>query len=119
MFLVTQEAYTLHKRVKRRFLRRKMYLKGIADLYQAYLVDVSGIANYNDSYRYLLICIDVFTKRAWTIPLYSKTGREVTEAFGKILGLSDRLRLRMVQTDKSTEFINATFQRMLMVQYGK
>lgn len=62
----------------------------------------------------MLTCIDVFTKRAWVIPLRSETGRKVTEVFGKILASSDRLRPRMLQTDKGTEFINATFQRMLM-----
>jgi len=89
-----------------------MLSKGIADLYQADLVDMSGIENYNNSYRYLLTCIDIFTKRAWAIPLRSKTGKEVTAAFRKILASSDR-RPRMLQTDKGTEFLNATFQRML------
>jgi len=101
-YLLTQETNTLHK----------TYSKGIADLYQANLVDLLGIVNYNASYCCLLTCIDIFTKRAWTIPLHSKSGREVTEAFGKILALSDR-RSRMLQTDKGTKFLNATFQRML------
>ena len=58
-----------------------MLSKGIADLYQADLVSLLGIANHKNSYRYLLTCIDVFTKQAWAIPLHSKTGKEVTAAF--------------------------------------
>jgi len=80
-YLQTQEAYTLHKHMRRCFLHRKMLSKlvdskGIADLCQADLIDRSGIANYNDSYRYLLTCIDVFTKGSWVIPLHSKTAKK-------------------------------------------
>jgi len=77
-YLRTQDAYTLHRQARRRFLRRKTHSKGIADLYQADLVDLSSLLNFNNSYRYLLTCIDVFTKRAWAIPLRRKSGREVT-----------------------------------------
>ena len=42
----------------------------------------------------------------------SKTSKEVTAVFRKILATYDR-RPRMLQTNKGTEFINATFQRML------
>jgi len=61
-YLRTQEAYTLHKQVKKRFMCHKILSKGIADLYQADLINLSGIANYNNSYCYLLTCIDVFTR---------------------------------------------------------
>jgi len=60
------------------------------------------------------MCIDVFTKQAWAIPLRRKTGWEVTAAFRKILAMSDH-NPRMLQTDKGMEFLNATFQRMLAV----
>jgi len=110
----TQDAYMLHRQARRRFPRRKTHSKGIADLYQADLVDLSSLSNFNNLYRYLLTCIDVFTKQAWAIPLCRKTGREVTAAFRKILAMSDRCP-RMLQTDKGTEFLNAMFQRMLAV----
>ena len=47
-YLQTQEAYTLHKHMRRCFLHRKMLSKlvdskGIADLCQADLIDRSGI----------------------------------------------------------------------------
>jgi len=80
-YLRTQDAYTLHRQARRRFPHRKTHLKGIADLYQADLVDLLGLSNFNNSYRYLLTCIDVFTERAWAIPLRRKTGKEVTTVF--------------------------------------
>jgi len=115
-YLRTQEAYTLHKQVKRRFCVARRTRK----VSQSSTRQISSNcwASWTTTTRiatcWVLTCIDVFTKRAWVIPLRSETGRKVTEVFGKILASSDRLRPRMLQTDKGTEFINATFQRMLM-----
>jgi len=60
--------------------------------------------------RYLLTCIDVFTKRAWAIPIKAKSARSVVDAFEKIV---DEGKYNMVQSDKGTEFLNSTFQAML------
>ena len=110
-YLSGQDAYTLHKQHRIRFPRRKTYSKGIGDLFQADLADLSNISRYNDSYRYLLTVIDVFSKRAWVVPLLSKSARHVTEAFEKIL--ASGVKCNMLQTDKGSEFVNATFQSML------
>jgi len=45
--------------------------------------------------------------------LRRKTGKEVMAAFQKILATSDH-HLRMLQTNKRTEFLNAMFQCMLV-----
>lgn len=109
-FLSMQDAYTLHKPARIHYSRRRTYSKGINDLFQADLVDVSRIAAHNDGYRYILTCIDVFSKRAWAIPIRSKSGQNVTSAFKKIL---DDRQCNMLQTDKGTEWLNTTFQSML------
>ena len=77
-------------------------------------MDLVNISSHNDGYRYLLTCIDVFTKRAWAIPIKTKSARDVTEAFEKIL--TDGFKPNMVQSDKGTEFLNSTFQSMLKRQ---
>ena len=59
-YLKSQDAYMLHKPIKRRFIRRRTYSKGIGDLYQIDLADLSNLSPYNDGYRYLLNCMDVF-----------------------------------------------------------
>jgi len=109
-YLKSQDAYMLHKPIRKRFIRRRTYSQGIGDLYQIDLADLSNLSSYNDSYRYLSNCIDVFSKRAWSSQLKSKSVREVTEAFELIL---DDWPCNMVQSDKGTEFVNSTFQSML------
>ena len=109
-FLSGIDAYTLHKPTRKRFPRRTVYSKGIADLIQADIADLSHIARYNDGYKYLLTAIDVFSKRAWALPLKSKTGREVAAAFENIL---QERPFNMCQTDKGGEFYNATFRSLM------
>jgi len=55
---------------------------------------------------YLLTCIDVFSKRAWAIPIKTKTARSVADAFEKILNEGS---CNMVQSDQGIEFLNLTF----------
>jgi len=103
-FLCGRDAYTLHKPQRIRFPRRRTYSKGIADLYQIDLTDVSNLSSFNDGMRYLLTCIDVFTKRAWAVPIRTKSGSDIAKAFEKIV---DERKCNMVQSDKATVFLNS------------
>ena len=109
-WLAEQETYGLHKPVRRRFARRKIYSRGIDYLWQADLVDMSHLVEENDGYRYLLTVIDVFSKQAWVKKLKKKDGKSVTDAFDEIFVTRKPAKL---QTDKGKEFLNATFQRRL------
>ena len=91
------------------FERQKTFAKGIDDLFQADLVDMSGISSYNEGYRYLLTCIDVFSKYPWAIPLKSKSVEAVKQVFEKIF--MER-KCNMLQTDKGSEFLNSTVQNL-------
>ncbi len=72
---------------------------------------MSNISRDNDGYRYLLTCIDVFSKFAFAVPLKTKGANEVTSAFENQI-INER-RCSMLQTDKGSEFTNSTFQNML------
>jgi len=48
----------------------------------------------------------VFSKRAWAIPIKTKTARSVADAFEKILNEGS---CNMVQSDQGIEFLNLTF----------
>jgi transposase InsO family protein len=108
-WLKTQDTYTLHKPVRRRFPRRKTVVGGVGHQWQADLVDMSRTAKYNEGVKYLLTCIDVFSKKAWVVPLKDKTGRSLVEAFASV---ADPLPMRL-QTDRGTEFTNRTLQKWL------
>jgi transposase InsO family protein len=109
-WLMGQNAYTLHKQSNTKFPRRKTYAHGVNDLWQADLVDLSSLANQNDSNRYLLTCIDVFSKYARVEPLKNKTGSSLTQAFAKMIAKDKG---NFLQTDKGSEFLNSSFQKLL------
>ena len=110
-FLQEQDAYTMHKPTRIRFERRRTFAFGINHLFQADLADLTQLASHNDNYRYLLTCIDVFSRYAWAIPLKNKSAQEVTSAFEKEILTEGKC--TMLQTDKGTEWLNSKFQTML------
>src|SRR6267154_1536512 len=109
-WLMGEKSYTLNKQSKTKFRRRRTISRGINELWQADLVDMSLLSSENDSYRYLLTCIDVFSKYARVEPLKNKTGSALTVAFTKML---ENQQCKLLQTDKGTEFLNGTFQKLL------
>ena len=111
-WLSSQDAYTLHKPVRRRFQRRKTIALGIDHLWQSDLIDVSNISRYNDGVCFILCCIDCFSRYAWTVPLKNKSSVTVLYAFDSILKSSLR-RCTYLQTDKGREYLNGNFQSYL------
>ena len=73
------------------------------------MIEVINIAKYNRGYWYLLTVVDVFSKHAWVEPIKSKTGKDVTTAFEKILKRSRGRKPRNLQTDDGKEFYNKHF----------
>lgn len=89
-WLQKQDTYSLHKQVTHRFPRRQVIVGGIDHQWQVDLVDVPRISCYNDGFKFILMCIDVFSKYTWAVPLINKTGAILVAAFTKILAESNR-----------------------------
>ena len=111
-WLEHQDVYTLHKPSRRRYPRNRVVVYGIDDQWQADLVDLAAYARYNKGTKFLLTCIDVFSKYAWVIPLKDKSGKSLLAAFRKLFRESGRLPDKL-QTDKGTEFYNARVKEFL------
>lgn len=113
-WLKHQDAYTLHKPVRRKFKRRRVMVGGIDHQWQADLIDVQRLKKHNPGFNYILTIIDVLSKYAWVVPLKNKTGPVLVKAFEHIFE-QGRKPLKL-QTDKGAEFLNKTFQRFLKEQ---
>ena len=72
----------LHKPVRRKFRKRRVFAKDVDSIWAADLVDMQYYARTNQGYKYILMVIDVFSKYGWAIPLKTKKGIEVANAFG-------------------------------------
>ena len=51
-WLRKQQTYTLHKPIRKKFLRRKTVVAGIDTQWQADLADLSKLSKFNDKHRY-------------------------------------------------------------------
>ena len=112
-WLKSQDAYTLHRPVRRKFPRLHYNVTNIDDLWEADLIELRNLKNYNDGYSYLLTIIDVLSKFVWVEPLRDKTSAGVVRAFERVLSRNKERIPVYLQTDKGKEFIGAPFQKFL------
>lgn len=70
----------LHRSARRNFARRKTSMRGIQDTVQADLVEMIPYARENRNNKYILVAINIFSKKAYARPLRTKSGRDVSEA---------------------------------------
>lgn len=109
-WLAEQTVHSLHLERKKKFKRNKVFVMRIDENWQCDLVDMQSFSNENDGFKYLLTCIDVFSKRAWVIPLKYKSSQHVIQAFSKLI--RDR-KPEKLQFDLGKEFNNKYFKDFL------
>ena len=103
-WLKSQNAYTLNKPMRRRFPTRAYKTFGIDDLWQMDLMEMIPYSKINKGYKYILTCIDVFSRFARAIPIKSKSASEVNEAMKRMFANGHPENL---QTDLGKEFYNS------------
>ena len=114
------EAKELHRRVVRKFVKRRIVTKGIDDLWVADLLIMKQYARENKWYKYILNVMDAFSKFVWSEPLKKKDGYETAKAFETIIkrAKTDNHNIpKLLHCDKGTEFKNKDFNAMLK-KYG-
>ena len=90
--------------MRRRFLRRKTLAPGLYHQMQMDLVDLSSLRTKNKGFKYLLTAIDIFSRKAFAIPLKTKRGSEIVEALQEIFASYPYPKL--IQFDQGGEFWN-------------
>ena len=75
---------------------------------------MSRLKKTNDGTSFLLTVIDVFSKRAWCIPLKNKSAVSLVAAFAPLLGNTAPITL---QTDKGSEFLKKRALQKLLKEY--
>lgn len=111
-FLEHSQTYTLFREYKQPRLYNPYYVHERRKEVQADLLDISALAGENDGVKFLLLYIDIFTKRVWIQPLRSKEGRGVAVALRRWLSSLDTPP-EIFKTDLGTEFRNQQVQDVL------
>ena len=100
----------LHKSKRKNYPRRKIIVNHIDEIFAADLVEMQKFAKLNKGYRYLLTCIDIFSKFSWVIPLKDKKGITIKNALEKIF---KQRKSKFLWTDNGKEFYNKQVQDLL------
>ena len=112
-WLSNQDAYTLHKPVRRKFPRLHYNISGIDQLWEADLMVMSSLKQQNDGYEYILLIIDALSKFVWLEPLRNKTNVSVIEGLKNILKRAKGRIPFQVQSDSGKEFVGSAVQNFL------
>ena len=100
----------LHKAKRKNYPRRKIIVNHIDEIFAADLVEMQKFSKLNKGYRYLLTCIDIFSKFSWVIPLKDKRGITIKQALQKIF---NKRKPKFLWTDNGKEFYNKQVQDLL------
>jgi len=112
------EAYSLHKPIVNKFKRQRVLVDSIDEQFVADLKVLTNWSRQNKGYKYLLVCINAFSKYMYVVPLKSKTGSTLVEAF-KAIFKECGFYPKLLQTDMGTEFKNRHFLSYLKKHHVK
>ena len=104
-------AEELHKPIRKKFKKRRVYTKGVDAIWAADLVDMQAFSRSNKGYKYILMIIDTFSKYGWAIPLKTKSGVDVTKAFSNLW--NHQKPPQRLWTDKGKEFYNKAMKDLM------
>lgn len=72
------------------------------------LSDMSAYSAQNRGYKFILLAVDIFSRKAIAEPLKNKSEKEVTTAFNKIIS---KEKPKMITSDSGSEFTNNQFKQ--------
>lgn len=111
-FLRHKDSYTLHYPKRKKFPRNRVIVPDIDNTWQIDLADMTNISKENGTSKYILVCIDIFSKFLSMQITESKTGKEIVTALKEIFERTGR-QPKQIQSDDGTEFTNAVVQKYL------
>ena len=103
------DSHTPHKQPKFPRPRNPTFAYHKRYQFQIDLIDLGNLIKENDSNRYLLTAIDIFTRFAFVEPLKNKTAKTLMEGFESIMKRAKKFPCRIL-ADKGAEIKNKLFQ---------
>ncbi|KAL3093925.1 hypothetical protein niasHT_027253 [Heterodera trifolii] len=103
-FLQRNTTYTLFKPKREKFRRLRTVPTGFMTDVQADLADFQALSRKNSGYRYLLLAVDVLSRRMFGFPVKSKRPADVKRAFEEVFDQMPKLP-ETLYTDRGLEFV--------------
>lgn len=106
------DSRTLHREYHRPPIYNPYYVFHRRELIQGDLIDMQKVSQSNDNIKFVLVLIDVFTKKVWLYPLHNKSAEETSARIREWLE-NLNTKPRILQSDLGTEFTNNKVQQIL------
>lgn len=106
------DSYVLHREYKRPRKFNPYFIYEPRDLVQGDLIEIRTISAENDGTNYLLLLIDIFTRKIWVFPLKDKQAATMKTAIDTWLQ-SLRVKPKVLSTDGGREFWNNQVKTLL------
>ncbi|KAL3110283.1 hypothetical protein niasHT_012701 [Heterodera trifolii] len=103
-FLQRNTTYTLFKPKREKFRRLRTVPAGFMTDVQADLADFQALSRKNSGYRYLLLAVDVLSRRMFGSPVKSKRPVDMKRAFEELFEQMPRMP-DTLYTDRGLEFV--------------
>lgn len=84
-FLRHKASLSIHKRKIKNFKRRSWIVPGPFHTLTADLIDYQQYSRKNNGFKYILVCVDAFSRFAHTAPLRNKTALTTAIALDNIM----------------------------------
>lgn len=98
------DSYVLHKETKRPKQFNPYYVYKKRELMQADLIDIQKLSNFNNNVKYILLIIDVFSRKIFVYTLKSKRAQEMIQKLTQFLRDVGRPYPAAIMTDAGMEF---------------
>lgn len=96
-----------------KFPTRKVIVDNADDIWGSDLVQMTTYADENDGYSYMLNVIDLFTRYAWSVPIKTKSAKDMLDGFEKIVKMNNGKTPKHLWTDEGSEYYNKTIKDWL------
>ena len=109
-FILSQKTNQLHKKSHKQIQGHIIAYHKNA-LWFMDLLDMSNFSRQNHGFKWILLCIDTFTRKAYAQPLKTKSKYAVKEGFAKIYQ-TDAPKIKLILSDSGNEFLNQPVQSL-------
>ena len=99
-WLQDQESYSLTRSARHKYTRSRVIVAGINCQWDMDLMDMVDISKWNDSYQYVLVAIDIFSRFAHCQPIKSKKGVDIIY----LKHVKGSRKPKTIRTDRVMEF---------------
>ena len=115
-YLNKNTTHSLHKPRRKNFKRRRIIVYYPYQIVEMDLIELRTLSGSNSNFNYILLVIDLFSKKLWLRKLKTKTGNETAEAIKSVIADMDSPPQTVI-FDEGLEFYNQ-FVDLLFAQYN-